>query len=104
MSRCLDDFLHEGFLLLKVGLEFEDSLVTACRGIRLALVFAFSAQLCLVQPPLLKDSLYSFSLVSVFSDWVIDGENHGLNNFLPVVHIPPIMHASLLPAWLHIHA
>ena len=48
MSRSLDDFLHKGFLLLKVGLKFENPLVAACCGIGFTFIFALSTQSCLV--------------------------------------------------------
>jgi hypothetical protein len=101
MASHLNDFLNQRFLLLKVWLEFEDSFVAAVSFIGITFAGTFPSESSLIESTFSEDCFDSFQLIRVFS--VICFKNHGLNNPLPILKIPAIVHENLLLARPHIH-
>ena len=101
MASSLDDFLNERFLLLEVGLVFKDLFIATIGFFQVAFAGTLSLEIPLIEATFSEDCFEPFWLIWVFS--MICGEFHGLNNFLPILKVPAVMHVSLFPARSHIH-
>ena len=101
MARSLNNFLNERFLLLEIGLVFEDSFIATVSFVWVAFAGTFTSEIHLKEAAFSEDRFDPFWLIWVFS--VICGEFHGLNNFPPILKVPAVMHVSLFPARSHIH-
>jgi hypothetical protein len=101
MAHSFNNFLNKRFLLLEVGLVFEDLFIATISFVWVAFAGTFSSEIHLIEATFGEDHFDPFWLIWVFS--VICGEFHGLNNFLPVLKVPAVMHVSFFPARSHIH-
>jgi hypothetical protein len=101
MAHSFNNFPNEIFLLLEVRLVFEDSFIATISFVRVTFAGTFSSEIYLIEATFSEDHFDPFWLIWVFS--VICREFHGLNNFLPVLKVPAVIHVSLFPTRSHIH-
>jgi hypothetical protein len=101
MPRGLNDFLHEGFLVLEIGLKLKNVFVAT--GIFVTITFlAFPAKSRLEQTMLSENSLYSLWLI--WEIWMVGQEDQQLGYFLAIVHKPSVLYPSLFSTQLDIHS